>query len=178
VRTPWRDSSSCVVGTRPALLSGPVQLCCPDPSSFAGETHHASMWAGLVQLWFLGVVQLCRRGLSSFGCEAKHDLESRCQFADAGAGQEREVDGDGLACLAIADGAVDRVSVIERFALDVALGRDQLFAAVLDFEVDMPRPSAVWDRLDGAKSVLAVGGGQEPAEALEVAVALGAMRIL
>ena len=62
--------------------------------------------------------------------------------------------------------------LVPGLALDVALRRQQLLAGLLDLEVDVGRPARIGHRLDRAEVILAARTGQEPAEALEVGVAV------
>src|SRR5690606_29670097 len=67
---------------------------------------------------------------------------------------------------------INRVLLVRRLALDVALRREQLLPAVLDLEMNVRRATRIFHRLDRAKQVFAGSPGKETAKALEVWVAL------
>src|SRR5579884_2498794 len=68
-------------------------------------------------------------------CEAQHNIELRRQLADARFLHWRELDSNRLALFGIANTSIDAVALVARIALDVALGREQFLAALLDLEV-------------------------------------------
>src|SRR5262245_56301000 len=87
----------------------------------------------------LSVSPSLRLNLSAFRSEAEHDVEMRRQFADARLFDRREIDDDGFANFGIANALEDRVALVSRVSLDVALGSKLLLSFHFDGEVNMRR---------------------------------------
>src|SRR6266545_6230112 len=112
---------------------------------------------------------------SGFGRQAHDDIEARGKFANARSFERGERDRNGVALLLVLDTFPDAVLLVAGMALDVALGDELLFALHLDREMNVRRAPGVRHRFDGAEEIFAGQAGQEPAEALEVGVALVAV---
>src|SRR5262245_7568880 len=73
----------------------------------------------------------------AFRRPAQHHVEFGRMLADLRSFHGHEVNGNRIAGLWVADGAIDAVARIAGMALDVALRSQQLLAALLDLEVDV-----------------------------------------
>src|SRR5262249_46464896 len=87
--------------------------------------------------------------------EAEHDVEPRRQPTAARLLEGGAVDDDLVARRGVGNPSEDAVPLVARLALDVALGREQLLAPLLNLEVDVPGTAGVGDRFDGPEVVLA-----------------------
>ena len=97
----------------------------------------------------------------------------RGQFADLRPLDRRELSREQLAIEDADSRKSDVIDEVPWMAGDVQLGREQFAVAFFDLEVNVRRgPAGVGDRLDRAEAIAAVRSGQEPAEALEILVAL------
>src|SRR5262245_31422368 len=106
-----------------------------------------------------------------FRSEAEHDVEARRQFTDARFFDRREIDDDGFADFGIANALEDRVALVARVPLDVALGGELLQPFHFNGEMNMRRATGIGNRFDGAEQVFAIRPGHETSETLEVHVA-------
>src|ERR1051326_7177180 len=109
--------------------------------------------------------------VSLLRCHAEDNIKIGRQLADLRLLDRVEVDRDGSSCLGVLDCLVDAILLVARIALDVALGREQLLAALLDLVVDVRRAAGVGDRLDRAEVIFTLAAREEPAKTLEVLVA-------
>src|SRR5262249_39329340 len=106
---------------------------------------------------------------------AEHYIEAGGQFADARVLDRGKVHDDGSAGFRVANAGVDEIALVGRLSFDIALRGQQVFCAFLDLEVDVGRAPGVLNRFDRAEIIFAARSGQEPAEALEIGVALVAV---
>src|SRR5438445_1437240 len=104
--------------------------------------------------------------------ESQHDIKFSGQFSDARTLDWRKINNYRLTGFGIFNVFQDAIAFIEWFALYVTLRRPLFAALHFDRIMDMSRTPGIGHWLNRAKIVFAGRTGHEPAEALEVSIAV------